>query len=108
MAIEVQIPGPLRTYTGQQSKVQAEGGTVGEVLQHLQSSYPDLGSQLYEQDGSVRRFINLFVNGEDVRGGGGLDTPVKDGDSIGILPAMAGGSQGVASRRNRSSATTGT
>ncbi len=95
MAIEVQIPGPLRSYTQQQSKVQAEGNTVGEVLQNLTTTYPGIGSQLYEQDGSVRRFINLFVNGEDIRGGSGLDTPVQPGDKLGILPAMAGGSQGL-------------
>ena len=95
MSVEVQIPGPLRTYTGQQNKVQAEGGTVGEVLKSLESSYPGIGSQLYESDGSVRRFINLFVNGEDIRGRDGLDTQLKAGDKLGILPAMAGGSQGL-------------
>lgn len=95
MAIEVQIPGPLRNYTGQQSKVQVEGGTVGEVLQNLKQAYPGIESQLYENDGSVRRFINLFVNGEDIRGQGGIDTSLKDGDKLGILPAMAGGSLGL-------------
>ncbi|MDP9381089.1 MAG: molybdopterin-synthase adenylyltransferase MoeB [Chloroflexota bacterium] len=95
MAIEVQLPGPLRNYTGQQSRVQAEGSTVGEVLQNLQAQYPGLGSQLYEADGSVRRFINLFVNGEDIRGQNGLDTQLKSGDKLGILPAMAGGSQSL-------------
>jgi adenylyltransferase/sulfurtransferase len=95
MAVEVQIPGPLRTYTNQQSRVQAEGGTVGEVLRNLQASYPGIEAQLFEQDGSVRRFINLFVNGEDVRGQGGLEAEVKDGDKVGILPAMAGGSNGL-------------
>lgn len=95
MSVEVQIPGPLRNYTGQQSKVQAEGGTVGEVLANLKESYPGIDSQLYESDGTVRRFINLFVNGEDIRSQNGLDTEVKDGDKLGILPAMAGGSQGL-------------
>lgn len=95
MAVEVQIPGPLRAYTGQQSKVQAEGSTVGEVLVNLQGMYPDIGGQIYESDGSVRRFINLFVNGEDIRGQNGLETPVNSGDKLGILPAMAGGSTGL-------------
>ncbi len=89
--VEVQIPGPLRTHTGQQSKVRAQGSTVGEVLQNLAQEYPSISSQLFESDGSVRRFINLFVNGEDVRGKGGLDTEVSEGDRVGILPAMAGG-----------------
>jgi adenylyltransferase/sulfurtransferase len=91
MAVQVQIPGPLRSYTGQQSKVQVEGATVGEALGDLRRRYPELGGQIYEADGSVRRFINLFVNGEDIRGRDGLDTPVQAGDTVGILPAMAGG-----------------
>lgn len=90
--VEVQIPGPLRVHTEQQSKVQSEGSTVGEVLQNLSSQYPGISGQLYESNGSVRRFINLFVNGEDIRSKDGLDTTVNEGDKIGILPAMAGGS----------------
>ncbi|MDQ3856556.1 MAG: molybdopterin-synthase adenylyltransferase MoeB [Chloroflexota bacterium] len=95
MSIEVQIPGPLRTYTNQQSRVQVEGSTVGEVLSNLRQTYPGIQAQIYETDGSVRRFINLFVNGEDIRGKSGLDTPVRAGDKLGILPAMAGGSTGL-------------
>lgn len=89
--VEVQIPGPLRAHTGQQSKIEAEGKTVGEVLQTLAAEYPGLSGQLFESDGSVRRFINLFVNGENIRDQSGLDTEIKEGDKVGILPAMAGG-----------------
>ncbi len=91
--VEVQIPGPLRVHTNQQTKVEASGSNVSEVLANLAEQYPGLKSQLYEADGSVRRFINLFINGEDVRSKQGLDTPVNEGDKIGILPAMAGGAE---------------
>lgn len=89
--VEVQIPGPLRAHTEQQSRVELEGDTVTELLGALVVKYPGLTSQIFEPDGSVRRFINIFVNGSDIRSQNGLTTELHDGDKVGILPAMAGG-----------------
>jgi molybdopterin converting factor small subunit len=89
-AIEVRIPTILRPYTKDQKVVTANGETLSAVISDLDVQYPGIGERLLE-NGSLRRFINLYVNDEDVRFLGGLEAPVKNGDSITILPAVAGG-----------------
>ena len=90
MTIEVRIPTILRPYTKDQKSVEAEGVTLSAIITDLDNSYVGLGERLLE-NGALRRFINVYINDEDVRFLGGLDAPIKDGDSITILPAVAGG-----------------
>ena len=90
MSIEVRIPTILRPYTKDQKKVEATGSTLAEVITDLDTQYAGLGERLLE-NGSLRRFINVYVNDEDVRFLGSLEAQIKDGDSITILPAVAGG-----------------
>ena len=90
MTIEVRIPTILRPYTKDQKVVSAEGATLSDVITNLDSNYAGLGERLLE-NGALRRFINVYINDEDVRFLGGLEAPIKDGDSITILPAVAGG-----------------
>ena len=95
MSIEVRIPTILRPYTKEQKSVEAEGSTLSALIASLESNYPGLAERLLE-NGALRRFINIYINDEDVRFLGGLDAPVKDGDSVTILPAVAGGSSRAA------------
>ena len=88
----VRIPPVLRTQADGQKEVTANGATVGELLTNLVASYPGLGDQLFAGDGSLHRFVNVYLNGQDVRYMDELGTPVKDNDAVIILPAMAGGS----------------
>ena len=90
-AIQVLIPTPLRRFTNGEARVSAEGATVGELLSSLDARYPGLGDQVREGDGQIRRFVNVFVNGENVRERDGAETPIRPGDEVGIIPAMAGG-----------------
>jgi molybdopterin synthase sulfur carrier subunit len=90
MAIEVRIPTILRTYTGGEKAVDAEGATLAELIDNLESSYAGIRDRLI-QDGDLRRFVNVYVNDEDVRFTGALDTGLSDGDEVTILPAVAGG-----------------
>lgn len=89
--IQVLIPTPLRRYTGGESKVAGAGQSVGEVLVDLNARFPGIMDRVCEPDGEIRRFVNVFVNGENVRNLRGAATTVKDGDELGIIPAMAGG-----------------
>ena len=94
MAIEVRIPTILRTYTGGEKAVDASGATLADLIEDLESNHPGLKDRLVEQkDGStdLRRFVNLYVNDEDVRFTGGLGTTLSDGDQVVVLPAVAGG-----------------
>ncbi|MCW2782275.1 MAG: molybdenum cofactor biosynthesis protein MoaD [Marmoricola sp.] len=91
MAIEVRIPTILRTYTGGEKAVDAEGTTLTEVIDNLEANHPGLRERLLD-GADLRRFVNVYVNDEDVRFTGSLETPVKDGDQIVVLPAVAGGS----------------
>jgi MoaD family protein len=91
MAVEVRIPTILRKYTGDEKKVQADGRTVRDVLADLDRRHPGIAGQLLTDDGSLHRFVNVYVNDEDVRFLGALDAPVAAGDVIAILPAVAGG-----------------
>ena len=87
----VRIPPVLRAQTGGQPEVEASGSNVGEVLRALTAAHPDTESQLFGPDGDLNRYVNVYLNDEDVRVLDGLDTTVSDGDTVVILPAMAGG-----------------
>jgi len=87
----VRIPSPLRKYTGGQAKVTVPGATVGEVLQNLTQTYPGVQSRLQDDAGEIKRFINIFVNENEIRSLQGADSPVAETDEISIVPAMAGG-----------------
>ncbi|MBA2254028.1 MAG: MoaD/ThiS family protein [Chloroflexi bacterium] len=87
----VRIPPVLRTQAGGQKQLQILGTTVGEVIQALTSAHPALRDQLLTTDGTLNRFVNVFVNGSDVRYLQELETPVGDSDTLILLPAMAGG-----------------
>jgi MoaD family protein len=87
----VRIPPVLRPKTGGQPEVEADGGNVGEVLKALTAAHPDTSEQLFDSEGELNRYVNVYLNDEDVRVLDGLETSVKDGDSVVILPAMAGG-----------------
>ena len=91
MAIAVKIPAQLRAAVGGQAEVQGEGGTVGEVLESLYQAHDGLRERVADDDGGLRRFVNVYLGGEDIRFLDGLDTPVADGDEVTILPAVAGG-----------------
>jgi molybdopterin synthase sulfur carrier subunit len=91
MAVIVRIPTPLQKFTKNQSEVQAEGTTIQEVLAHLDSSFPGIRERLCDEQGMVRKFINLYLNDEDIRFIGGEKTVLKDGDELAIIPAIAGG-----------------
>jgi sulfur-carrier protein len=90
MAIEVRIPTILRTYTGGAKSVEGSGATLAELLGDLDSRHSGLRERLVDGSG-LRRFVNVYLNDEDVRFLGGLETPVKDGDTVTVLPAVAGG-----------------
>jgi MoaD family protein len=90
MAIVVKIPTQLRAATGGASSASVEGETVGEVLDALYEQFGDLRERIAD-DGGLRRFVNVYIGGEDIRFLDGLDTPVADGDEVTILPAVAGG-----------------
>ncbi|AFA72906.1 sulfur carrier protein CysO [Gordonia polyisoprenivorans VH2] len=91
MAVTVSIPTILRTHTGGEKRVDATGSTLSELIDNLESANPGLRERLVA-DGKLHRFVNIYVNDEDVRFSGGLDTTIDDGDEVTILPAVAGGS----------------
>jgi MoaD family protein len=91
MAIEVRIPTILRTHTGGNKTVEGSGDTLGALVDDLDAQYPGIKGRLVTDEGKLHRFVNVYVNDEDVRFTGALDTSVKDGDSVTVLPAVAGG-----------------
>ena len=91
MAVLVRIPTPLQKFTKNQSEVQAEGTTVQEVLDNLEESFPGLRERLCDSQGAIRKFINLYLNDEDIRFMKAEKTSLKDGDELAIIPAIAGG-----------------
>lgn len=91
MAVEVRIPTILRKYTGGERAVEAKGDTVGELLGDLDERWPGISTQLFNEDGSLHRFVNVYLNDEDIRFLGSLGAKVDDGDVVAILPAVAGG-----------------
>jgi sulfur-carrier protein len=91
VSVTVRIPTPLRTVTGGNATVDADGSTVGEVLKSLDAAYPGIGERVLDGAGKVRRFVNIFLDDQDIRFAQGLDTPVREGTTISIIPAVAGG-----------------
>jgi sulfur-carrier protein len=91
MAVTVKLPTILRKHAGNEAKVSAVGATLGDVLSDLESNYPGITKNVISEDGGLHRFINIYVNDEDVRYLGSLETPIADGDRVSILPAVAGG-----------------
>lgn len=91
MTVTVRLPTQLRSATDGESQVSVEGTTVAEVLDALFEQYGELRERLTDEDGGLRRFVNVYVDGEDIRFGAALETPVRDGQDVQILPAVAGG-----------------
>lgn len=89
----VYVPTPLRRLTGGQSKVEAQGENVGALLHAVEARYPGVAERVFDGEGNVKRFINVFVNDDEIGSLQGLDTPVREGDKVSIVPAMAGGSE---------------
>ena len=89
--MKIHIPTPLRQYAGKNSTVEVKGGTVAEALANLTTQYGDLRRHLYTDDGKLRAFVNVYVNDEDIRYLQKENTPTKEGDSISIVPSIAGG-----------------
>jgi len=89
--VQVRIPTPLRKYTGGAEAVQAEGTTVAGLVADLDKRHPGIRERICDESGAVRRFVNIFVNGEDIRFLQNLDTAVKAGDEVSVVPAIAGG-----------------
>lgn len=89
--VDIRIPTILRPHTGGQAKVSATGATVGELVTDLSTRFPGIAGQIVTADGGLHKFVNVYVNDDDVRYIGKLDAPVKDGDVVSILPAVAGG-----------------
>ena len=91
MSVTVRVPTTLRTLTGGQSEVSVEGTTVGEVLASLEAAHPGFADRILVDGGALRRFVNVFLADDDVRFLQALETPVPDGETISIIPAVAGG-----------------
>lgn len=91
MSVSVRIPTTLRTFTGGRSEVALEGTDVRSVIANLDGAHPGLADRLLDEDGNLRRFVNVFVADDDIRFLDGLDTPVPDGAEVAIIPAVAGG-----------------
>ena len=91
MAVVVRIPTQLRSLTGGNNRVEVQPGTIATVIGELEAAHPGFGERLLDEQGAVRRYVNLFVDDEDIRFAQGLETPVKDGQTISVVPAVAGG-----------------
>ena len=91
MATTVRIPTPLRRVTDGQDKVDTEGSTLREIIDSMESQFPGIKERICDENGDLRNFVNVFVNGEDVRFMDGIDSATSDGDEISIVPAVAGG-----------------
>jgi MoaD family protein len=102
MAIKLEIPTALRPFTGKQASVEFEAATVGEALHRLTATFTDLQKHLYTEDGRIRSFVNIYVNDEDIRYLEKENTPIKDGDTISIVPSIAGGAEARGSNAGRS------
>ncbi len=93
MSCKVKIPTPLRRHTAGASSVEVKGERVRDALDDLQTRYPTIGERLFDGQGKVKSHLNIFLNNEDIRFLGGLDTPLRDGDTVVLLPALAGGAR---------------
>ncbi len=92
MAIKVLIPSVLKRYTDNQSSIEVTGTSIDELIQELNSRYPELGGNLLDEQGNLRKFVNFYLGDDNIRDLAGGDTPIKDGDTVSIVPAVAGGS----------------
>ena len=91
MSVTVNIPTPLRKLTNNQAEVEIEAGTISQLVDGLEEAYSGIAGKLLDEGGEIRRYVNIFVNEEDIRFLDGKETPLNDGDSISIVPAIAGG-----------------
>ncbi len=91
MSVSVRIPTILRTYTSGQAEVSAEGATLAEVIASLEANHPGIAARVLDESGKLRRFVNVYVNDDDVRFEGGLEAATPDGAGVSIIPAVAGG-----------------
>ena len=91
MAVTVRIPQPLRSLTGNVSTVSASGASLLACIENLEATYPGVRDRVMDESGQLRRFVNIYINGDDVRFADGLATALKDGDEVSIVPAVAGG-----------------
>ncbi|QLE73460.1 MoaD/ThiS family protein [Streptomyces rectiverticillatus] len=91
MSVTVRIPTILRTYTGGKAEVTAEGATLAEVIQSLEAGHTGIAARVLDDAGKLRRFVNVYVNDDDVRFEQGLQTPTPDGSAVSVIPAVAGG-----------------
>jgi molybdopterin synthase sulfur carrier subunit len=91
MSVQVRVPTPLRRFTGGAEEVAASGATIGAIVEDLERQFPGMKERLCDDDGRVRRFVNIYLNGDDIRFLDNLKTGVKDGDELSIVPAIAGG-----------------
>jgi len=91
MSIAVRIPTPLQKFTKNKTEVEADGATIGELIENLDEQFPGIKGRICDETGKVRRFINIYVNEEDVRFLKLNETPLKNGDEVSIIPAIAGG-----------------
>ena len=95
MAVTVRIPTPLRKLTSDQPEVEADGATIESIIEDLESNYAGIKERICDEGGNVRRFVNIYLNDEDIRFLDGISTEVNDGDEVSIIPAIAGGCQVV-------------
>ncbi len=91
MSVRVRVPTPLRRFTGGAGEISGTGATVAALVDDLEQSHPGIKERICDEQGKVRRFVNIFVNGDDIRFLDNLDTRVKDDDEVSIVPAIAGG-----------------
>ena len=91
MAATVRIPTPLRKLTNEQESVEVESATIGAAVEELEGKCPGIKERIVDEEGEIRRFVNVYVNEEDIRFLKNQDTPLKDGDDVSIIPAIAGG-----------------
>jgi len=91
MSVRVRVPTPLRQFTAGAEEVAVGGETIGHVVEDLERKFPGMKERMCDEQGRVRRFVNIYVNGDDIRFLSSLETPVKDGDEVDIVPAIAGG-----------------
>lgn len=91
MSVKVRIPTPLRSLTAGQSVVEISGKDIGEVIEHLDKQYPGIKTRICDEENQIRRFVNIYVNEEDIRFKQGQATALKEGDEVSIIPAIAGG-----------------
>lgn len=91
MVVKIRIPTPLQRLTGNKSEVEGKGKNIAELLQDLEAKYPGIKDRICDEKGKIRRFVNIYVNEEDVRFLQGEQTEIKDGDEVSIIPAIAGG-----------------